>query len=164
MKVTLWLLALLAMACGSVMPARLAPEDLPAPTDLTEEWGCGHGFWVGDPEQTQALRFSYRGEGPPKEIVELPHPDWDGVLELGTDLFANWCDDVIETDEPTPVTHWSLEIVSGGLELVGEVPEDYSGGSLAVVASDLGVEMPDGQVVPLGSMEITNPNWGFFAG
>ncbi len=161
-----WLLALAVsiVACGSILPATYRADDLPDLTSLTEEWGCGHGFWVGDAGQTVSLRISFLGEGSPPRQVELPHPDWEVNLIEGTDLFANWCDDVVEPDEPTPIRHWTLPVVGGHLELLGEPPEDFSGDSLGVRATDLMVELPDGDVVPLGSIEITNPLWGFFAG
>lgn len=164
MPKSLLALVLLVVACGSVRPASYAAEDLPDLATLTEEWGCGHGFRVSDPSQTVTVRLSYRGEGPPPPQASLPHPDWEAALIEGTDLYANWCDDVIEPDEPTPVEHWHLEIVGGRLEVVGEVPEDFTGGSLQLSATDLMVQLPDGEVVPLGSIDITNPMWGFFAG
>lgn len=158
-----FLLALMT-ACSSVVPATYRADDLPEPAALTEEWGCGHGFFISDPDQTVTLRLSYLGEGDPTREVDLPDPDWEARLIEGTDLYANWCDDVIEADEPTPVEHWSLELTGGHLRVVGALPEPFSGGRLSVEATDLVVELPDGTEARWGSIEITNPMWGFFAG
>jgi hypothetical protein len=154
----------LIVACGSVLPATYSADDLPDPASLSEEWGCGTGFWASDPGETVALRLAYQGEGQPDAEVQLPHADWEAVFVEGSDLYANWCDDVIESDEPTPVEHWELPVVAGTLVLIGEPPEPFTGGELSVRASDLVVELPDGSEAPLGSFEITNPMWGFFAG
>lgn len=155
---------ILVTACGSVLPATYSAEDLPDLASLTEEWGCGTGFYASDPGQTVTLRLSYSGEGDPPAAVELPDPNWQAVLVEGTDLYANWCDDVVEADEPTPVEHWELPVVSGSLVIVGDPPEPFTGGELSVEAADLVVELPDGSEAPLGSIDITNPMWGFFAG
>jgi hypothetical protein len=151
-------------ACNSVLPATYQAEDLPEVTSLTEEWGCGHGFYVSDTDQTVTLRLTYLGQGPPQPEVDLPDPDWEAVLIEGTDLYSNWWDDVIEADEPTPTEHWALEVVGGHLRIVGEPPDEFTGGSLSLEATDLVVELPSGDVVLLGSIDISNSMWGFVAG
>lgn len=158
------LLALTLAACGSVLPAGYRASDLPDPARLTEEWGCGQGFWLGDGEQTEALRIQYLGEGPPPQLSQLPSPDWEVRIIEGTDLYANWCDDVIEPDEPSPVEHWNLLVVGGELRVEGEVPEPFSGGELRFSAVDLKVELPDGSVVEWGDVSGANPSWGMMAG
>lgn len=159
------LICLLSLsACGGVLPDTFTARDLPDPAALTEEWGCGNGFWLGSNDQTVALRMTHTGDGPPPATAALPSPDWDVRLIVGTDLYANWCDDVIEADEPTPVEHWVLPVVGGRITVLGEAPEPFSGGELGFTADALMVELPDGTTVPWGDFSGRNPNWGFFAG
>ena len=159
------LAALLALAaCGSVLPESLTETDLPEPAVLTQEWGCGLGFWLSDADQTVTLRLTYTGEGSPPATTDLPSPLWDARLILGTDLYANWCDDVIEAGEPTPIEHWVVPVVGGRIEVEGEAPEPFSGGELRFAARDLVVELPDGTRVRWGDAVGRNPNWGFMAG
>lgn len=159
------LISLLSLsACGGVLPDTFTAEDLPDPTVLTVEWGCGHGFWLGSSDQTVALQLAYTGDGPPPATTELPSPDWDVRLIVGSDLYANWCDDVIEADEPTPIEHWVLPVTGGRITVLGEAPAPFSGGELGFTADDLVVELPDGATAPWGDFSGRNPTWGFFAG
>jgi hypothetical protein len=164
MRTTVAAFAFVLAACSAVLPAGYSESDLPDLDELTLEWGCGHGFWVSDEDQTVALKFAYNGQGEPEREVDLPHPHWDVSLVEGTDLFSNWCDDVIEPDEPVAVEHWNMPVVGGHLSIDGEVGEPFSGGEMSVWARDLRVELIGGEVVPLGDIRIINPMWGFFAG
>lgn len=154
------ILALLLAACGTTSGV----GDIVDLDSLTETYGCGTGFWVGNPEQTTALRIGYNGEGPPPAQVTLPHPDWRAELVDGRDLYANWCDDVIEPGEPEPRQVRVLPVVSGALEIIGEPPQPFDGGPLSVRATGLAVDVGDGTTHALGDIEIENPSWGFFAG
>ena len=131
---------------------------------LTETYGCGTGFWIGNPEQTTALRIAFRSADGRPESVTLPHPDWTAELVDGRNLYANWCDDVIEVGEPEPQRTRVLPVVSGRLEIVGEPPAPFEGGLLSVRATDLVIDIGDGETRQLGDIEIENPSWGFFAG
>lgn len=131
---------------------------------LTETWSCGHGFWVGNPEQTTALRFSYLGEDGQATDADLPSDQWSVQLIDGQDLYANWCDDVIEENEPEPLVVRTLDVVRGSLDVIGDPPQPFQGGSLILEATDLALETPDGEIVELGDIEIENPGYGFFAG
>lgn len=155
---------LIVTACGGVLPDSFTEADLPDPGVLTEEWGCGFGFWLSDPDQSVALRFAYTGEEPPPTTTELPSPVWEARLIVGTDLYSNWCDDVVEADEPVPVEHWVLPVVGGRLAVEGEPPEPFSGGELRFTAEDLVVALPDGTRVEWGDVAGRNPAWGFMAG
>lgn len=154
------ILALLVAACGTTSGV----GDIADIDSLTENYGCGTGFWVGNPEQTTALRIGYRGEGPPPGEVSLPDPAWQAELVDGRDLYANWCDDVIEVGEPEPRQVRVLPVIAGRLEIIGEPPQPFEGGVLAVRATDLVVDVGDGETHELGDIEIENPSWGFFAG
>jgi hypothetical protein len=158
-------------ACGTTAPSTSPLEppeaEIPSIESLTTEWGCGRGFQVSNADQTVSLRIAPRGEGQPDQRVTLPHPDWRAELVQGADLHANWCDDVMEPGEPTPVESSRLEVVKGDLRIVGELPEDTGGGggmAVTLEASDLVLELPDGTEVPFGSITITNSNWGLLAG
>jgi hypothetical protein len=154
------ILGLLLAACGTTSGV----GDIADLDSLTETYGCGTGFWVGNPEQTTALRLGYQGDGPPPSEVSLPDPAWRAELIDGRDLYSNWCDDVMEPDEPTPQQVRVLPIVSGNLEIIGEPPQPFEGGSLSVIATDLAIDVGDGETHQLGDIEIENPSWGFFAG
>ena len=153
-------LALVIAACGTTSGV----GDIADIESLTETHGCGTGFWVGNPEQTMALRIGYLGDGPPPAEVSLPDPAWRAELIDGRDLYANWCDDVIEPDEPEPQQVRVLPVVSGTLEIIGDPPQPFNGGPLSVRATRLVVDVGDGETHPLGDIEIENPLWGFFAG
>jgi hypothetical protein len=160
----LFLVSVAVTACSGVLPTTYTAADLPDPAEFTEEWGCGYGFWLGNPDQTAALRFAYRGDGPPEAEVDLPSADWRVTLIEGTDLYANWCDDVIEAGEPTPVEHRVIEVVGGHLSIVGAPPPPFEGGTMELRAVDLVVELPDGRDARLGNVTAVNPSWGFLAG
>lgn len=162
------LLASLLAACGDgeIAVDTTGPPDRPdfVLSDLTDTYGCGHGFWIGDPEQTVALRLEYLGQTEPGPSVTLPDPDWRAYVVEGSNLYANWCDDVVEANEPTPVEERSYEITGGSLEIEGDVPERFEGGSVTLRATGLEVTLDDGSVVELGDVTITNDTYGFFAG
>ena len=154
------IMMLLIIACAT--PSGVG--DIAEIDTLTESYGCGTGFWVGNPEQTTALRLAFRSADGQPESVSLPHPDWTAELVDGRNLYANWCDDVIEEGEPEPQRVRVLPVISGELEIVGEPPAPFEGGTLAVRATDLVLDVGSGQTHALGDIEIENPSWGFFAG
>lgn len=156
-------LALLIAACswngdaGSV-------GDIARLDDLTEAYGCGHGFWAGNPAQTTALRFQYLGDDGQASDAELPSDRWSVEMLDGQNLYANWCDDVIEPGEPEPLVVRRLPVVAGSLMVIGEPPAPFEGGALTLRADGLVVETPDGERIELGDITIENPAYGFFAG
>lgn len=154
------IILVLVAACGTTSGV----GDIADIDTLTETYGCGTGFWVGNPEQTTALRLAFRSADEQPESVSLPHPDWTAELVDGRDLYANWCDDVIEEGEPEPRHVRVLPVISGELEIVGEPPAPFEGGTLALRATDLVIDIGDGETRVLGDIEIENPSWGFFAG
>ena len=159
--ITILLLGLLTACGGSPSTDIGEVGDI---DELTETWGCGHGFWVGNPEQTTALRFHYLGDDGRAVGAELPSDLWQVQLLDGQDLYANWCDDVMEPGEPEPLVVRTLEVVRGSLDVVGEPPAPFEGGVLGLRAEGLALETPDGEIVELGDIEIENPSYGFFAG
>lgn len=127
---------------------------------FTQSYGCGYGFQAGRPDQEAGL-FLRRDEPASSGTVVLPVEGWSGEVQLGHDLFANWCDDVLTPDEPTPDVVERWEVVEGTLELV--VPQDGRG-EASVAATGLVAQRPDGTLVELGDITIDNPHYGTFAG
>jgi hypothetical protein len=132
--------------------------------DLTEPYGCGFGFQVGNPDQTAGLFITSGagfGEPPTVDTVDLATDDaWTARIDLGADLFANWCDDVIEMGEPEPQVDETLEVVAGTLEL----SVDVSGVVATAHATALVARDAAGVEYALGDITIENTAWGMFAG
>lgn len=132
--------------------------------ELTETYGCGHGFWVGNPSQTTALRFQYLGDDGQASDADLPSDEWQVQLIDGQDLYSNWCDDVIGPNEPEPLVVRTLDVIRGSLDVIGEPPPPFDGGPLRLEAKGLALETPDGKIIELGDIEVENPSYGFLAG
>lgn len=161
----------------SITGTSLPPEVREVATaDLSVHHGCGFGFYVGNPEQTVALHLSWMPDPgpnagmlarPESEPTPLPGRDWTGELRLGTNLFANWCDDVLEPDEPRPDVTQGWPVVGGTLEMTSD-PSPNSGCSGGPPArarvTGLRVEAPDGSIVGLPDLEVENDAWGCMAG
>ncbi|HEU4894285.1 MAG TPA: hypothetical protein VFT85_00485, partial [Acidimicrobiia bacterium] len=99
----------MVLSVGLVALAGCGSEDQSGPPtpELTEEYGCGYGFYASNPEQTVGLfiefsDFEAAANGDVPDTSALDDGTWNARLEFGTDLFANWCDDVLEPGEPTP--------------------------------------------------------------
>lgn len=153
-------MALILAACGTTASGVGDIADLDT---LTESYGCGTGFWVGNSDETTALWFSYNGTTPP-QTTSLPDEDWSVQLIDGRDLFANWCDDVIEEGEPVPVEIRTLPVISGDLEIIGDAPVQFESAPLTLSAKNLILDIGSGETHDLGDIEIENPSFGFFAG
>ncbi|MDH3755765.1 MAG: hypothetical protein OEU32_18035 [Acidimicrobiia bacterium] len=145
-------------------------SQLPDVAGLTVAWQCGHGFWVGNGDQTLAIRFQAHdanalATGAAPAVVTLPDPDerWSGTLTLGRDLYANWCDDVIEEGEPEPVVAETWAIAAGTIEIVAVPPVDECGPAHGW-ARGLVAEADDGRTVEIDDLRLINPAWGCFAG
>ena len=148
-----------------------APTTEPPVTDrveLSESFGCAYGFHASNPEQTVGLRVDFSGEpGAFPAVIELPDPSWEAVVVLGEELYANWCNDVIDMSQPQPRIDETWTIVAGRIEFVGDPPAaDESGATTAVTARLTGLvaERPDGSRVELRDLEVANESWGMFAG
>ena len=82
-------------------------------------YGCGFGFWASNADQTAGIFVEFTdfdaanaGQVPP--VGAVPSVIWSGRVDVGTDLFANWCDDVVEPGEPEPVVTETWQIVDAG--------------------------------------------------
>ena len=160
LNLALFALTISIAACGTTTSGVGDIADLDS---LTESYGCGTGFWIGNPDETTALWFSYTGTAPP-ESTTLPDPTWSVRMVDGQNLFANWCDDVIEEGEPTPIEARSLPVIAGSLEIVGDAPAQFESAPLSLIASDLVLDIGNGETHPLGDVQIENPSFGFVAG
>ena len=132
---------------------------------LTDTRGCGTTFAAADPDGTVLLELTWEGEGAPPAQVALPDPSWSAEVQVGRDLFANWCDDVLEPDEPLPQLESSLEVVGGTLA-IAEPPPATSPCPSAVTATatDLAVALPDGSTTTWPEIALANEFWGCFPG
>lgn len=137
-----------------------------APSELTEEFGCGFGFYVGDANQTTGIFVLYDDmsgamAGDVVLTSDLTSGAWTAQLERGSDLFANWCDDVMEPNEPIPEVVETWEI-SGSIEIL-TLPESGQCGPASARLTDL-VAHNEGDTMALGDLEVSNEFWGCFAG
>jgi hypothetical protein len=153
---------------GEFEPAE-STRVLPTLADLSVAHHCNYGFWLGNESGTVGLRLEYDSRAaldqsfPPRETVTLPHPDWDAYLVFGEYLYINWCDDIIEEDEPTPVEDERMEITGGAITWVEAPADDFAAGPSTISAAGLEVTTPVGEVVVLGDVTITNSSFGLSA-
>ena len=142
-----------------------APTPVPVldPADLTVAHPCGTGFQLGTPDQRAGLFIRPTTESANVSGTHsLADGTWRGTVRLGSDLFANWCDDVLEPDEPRSVTLEEWPVVEGAIDVV--LPPDGEWGPATLAGTGLVAERPDGQRVPIGDIVIENSNHGFVAG
>ncbi len=163
-------LAVVLTACGGV--GLTGSTQTPAAEEAVgrlatsgmQDWGCGHAFTVGTTDQDTRLSLWFDGTA-----GELPEPgtyeldgDWTGELVAGSDLFAQWCDDVIGPDEPEVVeaAEWDVEgTLTWQLEQGdGQCPSVATG-----TLTDANVVV-DGEAVPIADVEFRNEHFGCFAG
>ena len=153
----------------------LTPYDPDAPpviveaAALVDDYGCGYGFAKGNPEQTLGRVIYFSGEyvagGPDLSTpLELASDDWYAAVQVGSDLFANWCDDVIEIDEPTPIVDETWTVVDGTLTVTPPAPTDCGGDVVTATLAGAVVESTDGERIVLDDLTLTNNSWGCFAG
>lgn len=163
-------LALVLTGCGAGLPGTVQEptgEGVAGQlaTDGLQDWDCGHAFTIGTPDQE--LRLSLWFDGAPAGTVPEPGThelggDWTGELVAGSDLFAQWCDDVMEPDEPEVVetAEWDVEgTVTWQLEEgEGECP------SVATASLTDARVVVDGEAVPIADFVLHNEYFGCVAG
>lgn len=148
---------------------------VPEPVEITaaalaDDYGCGYGFAKSSADQTLSLVITWTGgftadPTSPAGPVGLPAADWEAEIRTGADLFANWCDDVIEIDEPTPVTTSEWSIVAGTLTITSDLPLSTDGqGTTTATLSGAVAESATGEQVTLDDIGLVNTCWGCFAG
>ena len=96
--------------------------------------------------------------------VTLPDDRFEAVVEIGSNLFSNNCDDVFEWFEPERRSAAKFEIVSGTFTYPDAADRACTGGPPeTITVTDIAVAVPDGEVT-LGTLEITNTSFGCLAG
>jgi hypothetical protein len=159
------LLALLVLsACGddeATVPSTTARSS-PSTTEvsdlgLTEPYACGFGVALGAPDQAVGLFVHLADQAIVPTDVDLVGAGWDAELRQGTDLFANWCTDVIV--DPVAEVEDVVAVVGGTVEL--EVGEGR-GCPRSVTAELHDVELADGRL--LGDLTVTASGWGCIPG
>lgn len=135
--------------------------------ELSVEWGCGFGFYVSNESQTSGLILAFNDvtgafSGDVPQSSRLPDPAWSARFDVGKDLFANWCDDVIEPDEPERIVLEEWDVIEGTIEITSLPGED--GGPATAALRGIVILGPQGQTVQVPDMDVTNRGWGFFAG
>ncbi|WP_183096372.1 hypothetical protein [Nocardioides stalactiti] len=160
-------------ACGDDDDGGAKGVDQPAVAgpafELTEDLGCGFGFARADAAGETLLTLFHQSDASPiPRSVDLPAAGWEAQLTVGTNLTANWCNDVIE--EPQAEVEETWEVVEGTLTFADEVPPadwDEAQTTEQPVEAELRgvvVESPDGERVELGDIPLSNSSWGFLAG
>lgn len=127
---------------------------------------CGHGFAATSADQSLILDIRWTNvlslaDAPISIDAEVPDRDWMGEIRVGSDLAANWCDDVIEEGEPTPRTDERWDVTAGRLVAASD-PADP--GVVSGTITGLEVTTDDGTVLSLGNIELENLAWGVYAG
>ncbi|MEQ8839919.1 MAG: DUF6174 domain-containing protein [Acidimicrobiales bacterium] len=154
---------------------------VPTAAALVDDYGCGYLFAKGNADQSLALVISWTGSAADGPDLSAPidlaiTEDWSATITAGTDLFANWCDDVFEPDEPTPAVTDTWTIVDGTVTVDTDLADVASCGGTEVTATlsgtiakttTEGVNALD-DISPadltLDDIALTNPAWGCFAG
>jgi len=164
-------LALLTVA-AALLVGGCARNDTPETEQLDlatmDEYGCGFGFWLGSSDQEVAVRFAaanqIAAEGDLPQQATLPDDAWEATVIIGEDLYANWCDDVLEPGEPEPAVAERWPITAGSITLHEPLPADLCPHTARATVTGLEATRPDGATVHLGERELTNDAWGCFAG
>ena len=137
---------------------------------LTDDYGCGYGFEKGSADQTLRLSLTWvAGFDADAEALSSPvnFPDtaWNATVTTGTDLYANYCDDLILVDEPTPVVSSTWTLVEGTLTIGSDtMPNADEVADVRATLTAAVVESATGDRVDLGDVELHNTCWGCFAG
>ncbi|HYF46055.1 MAG TPA: hypothetical protein VD926_07580 [Acidimicrobiales bacterium] len=133
----------------------------PGALDLTEEWGCGGVLALSTRDEATALFVHvdfdrvWLDEAEPGPLVG---GDWVAELRSGSNLFANWCTDVItepftEVEATVPVEAGSIEVTRGGVR-------QHCGGPFVAQLHD--VRLADGR--RLGDLTVHTRRWGCVQG
>lgn len=145
-----------------------APEADRLDLAAMDQYGCRFGFWLGSPDGEVAVWLAATNEMAtegelPKETT-LPDDTWDATVLIGEDLYANWCDDVLEPSEPEPAVAEQWPITAGTITLHEPAPAHVCPHGARATATGLEATRPDDTTVELGERELTNEARGCFAG
>ncbi len=143
-----------------------ALAELVARAEFDVDWGCGYGFATSTDDQRVGLLIDPVDFEPPEPgPVTLPDDRFAVSVVVGEHLFANHCDDVVEWFEPERVVAARYPVTAGSFQFDPPPVDEQSGSSnpVVVVLENATVETPAGPI-DLGSVEIENRAYGFFAG
>ncbi len=148
-------------------PVDAGPQELPEDLvgALTEAYGCGEGWALSNPGQSVGLLvFSSGAARIPPPSAPAADDHWVVEVVFGRDLFANWCDDVIEPGEAQADIQRTFTAVAGTVTIVGDLPvADTCPQAVTTEITDLVVA--DGTTrLDVGSLTVTNDSYGCFAG
>jgi hypothetical protein len=157
--------ALALVACGSEPSPPATTVDLGSV--LVDDYPCGHGFWLGSGDQAYGLFVEFTdyagaSAGMFVEPMSLVDGRWSAQVRVGSDLFANWCDDVVEPGEPQPTVLETWPATAGTIQLE-TLPAPGECGPAGATVSGLVIDTGDG-LIELPDVVVSNPSWGCFAG
>lgn len=149
-------------------PTSLTTDDLVGlvtDSEFTEPWPCGYGFATSTADQHVGLTIYALAEPSGPGTVTLPDTAWSAQVTVGTNLFSQNCDDVIEFWEPEAVVAASWPMTAGTFTLDIPAGPTTGCGMSRVTTTLIGaiVDTPSGPI-PLDDLELTNAAWGCFAG
>lgn len=163
----------LVAGCSSgAKPDAAAPSTTLVPTTtttpperLTRHYACGFTIAAGNADQTLGVFLRLANDtGTDPDIpahAALTGPEWHTTVRTGSDLFANWCTDVIF--EPAAQVSAEVPVTSGAIDVTGDLFQVCSG----TVHADLtGVvaESAEGETIDLGDVSIDAGGWLCFPG
>jgi hypothetical protein len=74
-------------------------------------------------------------------------------------LFANWCTDPPDMDDPSPAVEFVWPIVEGTLTFDGATEMDCGNDEVTVHAIGLVAQRSDGERIEIGDLDITTASW-----
>ncbi|MEZ5165436.1 MAG: DUF6174 domain-containing protein [Acidimicrobiales bacterium] len=143
------------------------PENGVDTAHLTEVYGCGWGFALGSESGDLALMIhTTEAEPDTTRPVTLPDSAWSAEITTGSDLFANWCNDVVDPTQPQPRVDARWTLTAGTLTFTDRIdtPRSCDGVDVHATLTGAVAESTDGQTVELEPIDLRNPGWGCFAG
>ena len=78
---------------------------------MTDHFGCGYGFAAATQNESASFQVFFESE-PSTGTYDLAEAEF-AMVQFGADLMANWCDDVVEPDEPEAGVDERWTIVGG---------------------------------------------------
>jgi hypothetical protein len=124
---------------------------------VNRSFDCGYGFWASTPDQGVSIELAFAGP-PDAGVSDVAELD-DARVLIGSDLMANWCDDVMEPGEPVAEIAETWAVTGGTIEIAFESDAVAVATLTGIVATT-----PDGQEIVLGDGTYRNEAWGVFAG
>ncbi len=135
---------------------------------LDQARDCDYRFSLTNGDETQSLTirvYNVQSNGLPSSMASpgrVPDEDWRGWIVVGSNLFANHCQDTNGPPDLEPDIDETWDIVAGSLHIVSLTQEDRC--AARAEATDLVARNLDGQDVVLGDFELTNGTWGHVPG